>query len=303
MVRTKKVEEKKLKKKEMRVEIDGESGFCFGVVKAISTAEESLAEGRKVYSLGDIVHNRVEVQRLENKGLKPLKHQDLDELKSATVLIRAHGEPPKTYKKAKANKIEIIDATCPVVARLQRIVKEAHKKMKKVDGQLVILGKKGHSEVIGLTGQVDEDVVIVEKLEDIEVLDFSKPIYLLSQTTQSLSLFGEIANEIKQRASNPENVTLHDTICRQVANREPHLKDFAKDYDLILFVCGQKSSNGAVLYEVCKRENPRSYKIEDENELKPEWFENVESVGICGATSTPKWLMNQVAEACKQIKK
>lgn len=285
----------------MRVEIDKKSGFCFGVVKAIERAEEAIEQGR-VYSLGDIVHNRVEVQRLQELGLLPINHKELGGLKDSTLLIRAHGEPPKTYKKASEQKLTIIDATCPVVARLQQKVKRAHEQMEQVGGTVVILGKKGHSEVVGLTGQVDEDVVVVEAMEDLDGLDFTKPIYMLSQTTQSLALFKEVAEAIKSRSREPESVVIDDTICRQVSNREPHLREFAKQYDVVIFVAGRKSSNGRVLYEVTKSENSKSYKVEDEKELQREWFEDVKSVGVCGATSTPMWLMEQVAEACRRIK-
>lgn len=282
----------------MKVEIDNKSGFCFGVVKAIERAEEAIESG-EVYSLGDIVHNRVEVQRLQELGLVPIDHSKLRELSNATLLIRAHGEPPTTYSVAKERGLTVIDATCPVVARLQQRVKRAHQAMSEMGGTVVILGKKGHSEVVGLTGQVEEDVVVVESVEDLEELDFTKPIQLLSQTTQSLALFREISKEIVERSSEPESVVIEDTICRQVANREPHLREFARRYDVVIFVAGRKSSNGRVLYGVTLSENPKSYQVEDEGDLRSEWFEGVESVGICGATSTPMWLMERVAKACR----
>lgn len=283
----------------MRVEIDDKSGFCFGVVNAISKAEESIGNGQKVYSLGDIVHNRVEVQRLEQLGLETMQHKELSNLHNATILIRAHGEPPSTYLYAEANGLRVIDATCSVVARLQRLVEHAHKMMEPVAGQVVILGKRGHAEVVGLTGQVAEDAIVVEGIDDLHLIDFERPIYLLSQTTQSLALFKQVSGEILNRATKPENVVVNDTICRQVANREPHLREFAARYSVIIFVCGRKSSNGKVLFDVCRGQNPHSHTVEDEHELQKEWFTGAESVGICGATSTPKWLMTRVAERIK----
>lgn len=281
----------------MKVEIDDKSGFCFGVVGAISLAERSLAEGKKVWSLGDIVHNRVEMERLAALGLATADHTRLNDMRGETVLIRAHGEPPPTYEIAEKNAIDIIDATCPVVARLQKIVAEARRTMNETGGQVVILGKKGHAEVVGLTGQIEGNAAVVESVEDLAVLDFNRPIYLLSQTTQSLSLFGKVADEIRKRAADPAQVTVHDTICRQVANREQHLEEFAGRHDVIIFVSGRKSSNGKVLFGVCLRANPRSYMIEDETELLAEWLEGAGSIGVCGATSTPRWLMERVAGA------
>lgn len=280
----------------MKIEIDDKSGFCFGVVKAITKAEESLRSGDKVYSLGDIVHNRVEVQRLEKLGLKSVSHADLSGLAGSTVLIRAHGEPPATYLKIEDNSINVIDATCPVVARLQSLVVSAHALMRDCEGQVVILGKRGHAEVVGLTGQVADEAIVVESIEDLDNIDFERPIYLLSQTTQSLSLFEQVRSEILLRAVDESKVTINDTICRQVSNRTPHLQDFVTRFDVIIFVSGRKSSNGKVLFETCLSSNPRTYSVEDELELQPEWFMGVRSVGICGATSTPKWLMQQVAD-------
>lgn len=280
----------------MRIVIDDNSGFCFGVVRAISEAEASLKRCGEVYSLGDIVHNRVEVQRLETLGLSSVTHADMESLAGRTLLVRAHGEPPHTYRRAKELGIEIIDATCPVVARLQRRVREAYAYMSSVGGRVVLLGKRGHAEVIGLTGQVYDDVTVVEGLEDIDVLDFSHPIHLLSQTTQSIELFNTLANTIRERMDEGVEFIVTDTICRRVAGREPLLADFSKSVDLVLFVCGKKSSNGKVLSEVCRKANPRCYNIEEPSEIEPEWLAGVESIGICGATSTPRWLMEQVAE-------
>lgn len=285
----------------MTITIDDKSGFCFGVVTAITKAEESLAGGRKVYSLGDIVHNRVEVQRLEDLGLVSVGIDQMERLRGETFLIRAHGEPPTTYTKAEQCGVHVIDATCPVVAMLQRSVAKAYRQMEQVGGQVVILGKRGHAEVVGLIGQVDGKAIVVESVADLDAVNFSRPIYLLSQTTQSLTLFEQVKNEILLRSADPADVVIKDTICRQVANREPHLREFSKSFDVVVFVSGKKSSNGKVLYQVCSESNPRSYNVEDESELQAEWFENCEKIGICGATSTPKWLMNRVAEAIEQM--
>ncbi len=279
----------------MKIEIDERSGFCFGVVRAITCAEEALQQGGKVYSLGDIVHNRVEVQRLEQLGLQTVNHAQMVDLPGRRLFIRAHGEPPSTYRRAEELEIELIDATCPVVAALQRKVKAAYERMEPLGGQVVILGKRGHAEVVGLTGQVEDRALVVERMEDLNMVDFSRPIHFLSQTTQSIALFEELAAEMHRRSSS--TVEVDDTICRQVANREGHLADFARGYDVILFVAGRKSSNGKVLSEVCRSANPRTYLVEEASEVDPRWFEGAESVGICGATSTPKWLMQQVAEA------
>lgn len=288
---------------ELRVDIDPGSGFCFGVVRAIGRAEESLAGGERVFSLGDIVHNRLEVQRLEALGLGTVGHDDLEGLAGRTLLIRAHGEPPQTFRRAEELGLRIIDATCPVVAKLQREVVKAHAEMAAGGGTVVILGKKGHPEVVGLTGQVPDRCVVVEKIGDLDGVDFSRPVYFLSQTTQSLDLFHRMAEAIAARAADPSLVRVHDTICRQVANRESHLREFASGYDAVIFVCGRKSSNGRVLFEVCRGANARTYNIEDESELRPEWFGDVRSVGVCGATSTPAWLMERVARAVRELHK
>lgn len=284
----------------MQIEIDDKSGFCFGVVRAITEAEQALATGGTVYSLGDIVHNRVEVQRLEGLGLRTVSHDEMPTLSGKRLFIRAHGEPPSTYARAAALGIEVIDATCPVVARLQRRVKQAHEAMRRVGGQVAVLGKRGHAEVVGLTGQVEEPTVVIERMEDLQQLDFTRPIYLLSQTTQSIALFEQVSEEMRRRAADPSQVTVEDTICRQVSGREQHLADFARRFDRVLFVCGRKSSNGKVLFEVCRAANPDTYQIEEASELDDRWFEGVRSVGICGATSTPKWLMQQVADAVRE---
>ena len=285
----------------MEVIIDDNSGFCFGVVRAIGEAESALERVGDVYSLGDIVHNRVEVQRLEQLGLHTISHEDMPRLEGRTLLIRAHGEPPRTYRMAEELGITVIDATCPVVARLQRRLREAYDKMQEVGGSVVLLGKRGHAEVIGLTGQADDDVVVLENEADLNNVDFTRPIYFLSQTTQSIALFDQLAEEIKARAKGV-TVNIDDTICRRVAGREALLADFSRSVDVVIFVSGRKSSNGRVLYEVCRGANPRSYNVEESSEIDWSWLDGAERVGICGATSTPRWLMEQVAEAIKEAK-
>ena len=287
--------------KGLRIEIDDKSGFCFGVVRAISEAEKALAEGSTVYSLGDIVHNRIEVQRLERLGLRTVTHADMPALGGRRLFIRAHGEPPTTYARAKELGIGVIDATCPVVARLQNRVVKAHEQMHPVGGQVVILGKRGHAEVVGLTGQVAAPTLVVEREEDLAQVDFTRPVYFLSQTTQSIALFERLADEMRRRAADASQVVVHDTICRQVSNREQHLTEFSGRFDAVVFVCGRKSSNGKVLSEVCRRANARTHTVEEAAEIDPAWFPGAESVGICGATSTPKWLMQEVADRIGQI--
>ena len=285
----------------MKVVIDDKSGFCFGVVRAISEAEHALSQGGKVCSLGDIVHNRIEVQRLETLGLRTVTHADIPTLKGARMVVRAHGEPPATYAMAKKFGVEIIDATCPVVAALQKRVKQAYEQMSRCGGTVVILGKQGHAEVVGLTGQVNEKAVVIESEQDLERIDFSHPIYFLSQTTQSIALFESLCRQMRQRLPDEQMLTVDDTICRRVSSREEHLRDFARTFDVVIFVCGRKSSNGKVLYNICKEENPRSYNSEAENELVAEWFIAAYSVGVCGATSTPEWLMRRVAERIEKL--
>lgn len=289
----------------MVVEIDDKSGFCFGVVTAISKAEEALASGGKVYSLGDIVHNRVEVERLRGLGFETVSYDDMPGLSGKTLFIRAHGEPPATYQKAEELGISVIDATCPVVAHLQKRVLKAYEQMCSVDGQVVILGKHGHAEVVGLNGQTDNNAIIVEsEMELLGSVDFSRPIYLLSQTTMSLDLFQRVKEEILSRVSPKEigqTVFISDTICRRVSNRNPHLIEFVSKYDVILFVSGKESSNGKALYQVCLGANGQSYKIEDTSDIDLQWLSGVKSVGICGATSTPRWLMERVADYVRSL--
>ena len=285
----------------MYVEIDDKSGFCFGVVRAISEAENALSTGEGVCSLGDIVHNRMEVQRLESLGLRTITKADIPLLEGQRMLIRAHGEPPSTYALARTHGIEIIDATCPVVAALQKRVKRAHEEMVQVGGTVVILGKRGHAEVVGLTGQVDEQAVVVECEADLETVDFGRPIYFLSQTTQSITHFESLCKAMRQRLPDESMLTVDDTICRRVSSREEHLRTFARRFDVVVFVCGRKSSNGKVLFEICRGENPRSYNIEEAGELRAEWFEGASTVGVCGATSTPEWLMREAADAISKL--
>lgn len=284
----------------MRIEIDKRSGFCFGVIKAIQTAEEKLKQEEQLYCLGDIVHNSMEISRLEKMGLTSVTREEYFQLRDCKVLIRAHGEPPETYEYAKKNNIELIDATCPVVLTLQGRIKKSYDTSRKVNGQVVIYGKKGHAEVIGLDGQTNHNTILVENSDDIEKIDFSRPVWLYSQTTRRIEEFHEIAEAIKSRMQPGVQAEIKDTICRQVSNRVPHLRKFVRKFDLVLFVAGHKSSNGKYLFSVCKEENPNSHHIAQTDEIKPEWFRGVDSVGICGATSTPNWLMEEVAASVDQ---
>lgn len=284
----------------MQVTIDKNSGYCFGVEFAIKMAEDEMENSDQLYCLGDIVHNDMEVKRLREKGLVVIDRDQLRELTNCKVLIRAHGEPPETYRIAIENNIELIDASCPVVLKLQHRVKNAFDKMERENGQIVIYGKKGHAEVIGLTGQTLEKAVVVMEDSDLEKIDYSRPVTLFSQTTKSTKGFYELSQRIEERIKSEKgeltelDFNANDSICRQVSNREPQLKKFAKENDVILFVAGKKSSNGKALYQICLSENSRSYFIENETDLDPEWFHDQGKVGICGATSTPMWLMDQV---------
>ena len=276
----------------LSIEIDEGSGFCFGVTTAIKKAEEELAKGTRLYCLGDIVHNGMEVERLHEQGLITINHEDMRSLRGVKVLLRAHGEPPETYALAKKNDIEIIDATCPVVLALQRRIKLQYDLNPKA--QIVIFGKRGHAEVLGLVGQTESHAIVVERVEDVKRLDFSRDIYLYSQTTKSLDGFHQIIDYIQAHMQQGATFKSFDTICRQVANRMPNIAAFASKHDLVLFVSGRKSSNGKVLFKECHSVNPRSYQIEKPEEIEMEWFsDDVHTVGICGATSTPKWLMEQ----------
>ena len=286
----------------MQVNIDKNSGYCFGVEFAIKMAEDEMENMEPLYCLGDIVHNDMEVKRLSAKGLVVIDREQLQELSNCKVLIRAHGEPPETYKLAIENNIELIDASFPVVLKLQHRVKNAFDKMERENGQIVIYGKKGHAEVIGLTGQTLEKAIVVTDDSDLDHLDYNRPITLFSQTTKSTKGFYALSEKIEGRIKESKgelteiDFNSNDSICRQVSNREPQLQRFAQENDVILFVSGKKSSNGKALYQVCLSENPRSYFIENEEEIDSAWFYQADRVGICGATSTPMWLMEQVKE-------
>ena len=278
----------------MTIEIDSGSGFCFGVTTAIRKAEEELARGETLYCLGDIVHNGMECERLKQMGLVTIDHEQMRQLHNVKVLLRAHGEPPATYELARQNNIEIIDATCPVVLQLQKRIKSQYE----LDvSQIVIFGKKGHAEVLGLVGQTKGAAVVIESFDEVKRLDFTRDIYLYSQTTKSLDEFHRIIEYIQQHIAPTATFKSFDTICRSVANRMGGISQFAARHDLILFVCGRKSSNGKVLYNECLRVNPNSHLIEGPEEIDPSWLNGIETVGICGATSTPKWLMEQCRDA------
>ena len=275
----------------IQVEIDSGSGFCFGVTTAIKKAEEELAAGKKMYCLGDIVHNGMEVERLTAMGMTTINHEQLRELHDVKVLLRAHGEPPETYELARRNNIEIIDATCPVVLQLQNRIKKQFDA--NPDAQIVIFGKNGHAEVLGLVGQTRSQAIVIEHFDEVPKLDFNRDIYLYSQTTKSLDEFHRIIEYIQSHISPTAVFRSFDTICRQVANRMPNIARFATQHDVIIFVSGRKSSNGKVLYNECKAVNPHSYHVENAEEINLDWFANAKTVGICGATSTPKWLMEE----------
>ena len=283
----------------MQIEIDSGSGFCFGVTTAIRKAEEELSAGKTLYCLGDIVHNGMECERLRRMGLITINHDELSRLHDVKVLLRAHGEPPETYETARRNNIEIIDATCPVVLQLQRRIKQ--KFVSNPDAQIVIFGKPGHAEVLGLVGQTSGRAIVVANLDDVKRLDFTRDIFLYSQTTKSLDEFHLIIDYISEHISPEATFKSFDTICRQVANRMPNISAFAMKHDLILFVCGRKSSNGRVLFNECKSVNPNSHLIEGPEEIDPSWTEGVQTIGICGATSTPKWLMEKCRDRLMEM--
>ena len=308
----------------MVIEIDNGSGFCFGVTTAIKKAEEELAQGSTLYCLGDIVHNGMECERLQKKGLVTINHEDMARLHDVKVLLRAHGEPPETYELARRNHIEIIDATCPVVLQLQRRIKQQYEASSEstapqgkghlqsmfpvpqgegagVGSQIVIFGKKGHAEVLGLVGQTKSSAIVIESFDEVKRLDFTRDIFLYSQTTKSLDEFHRIIEYIQDHIASDAAFKSFDTICRSVANRMPNISQFAARHDLILFVCGHKSSNGKVLFNECLRVNPNSYQIEAPEEILPQWLDGIRSVGICGATSTPKWLMEQCRDTIQKL--
>ena len=289
----------------MKITIDTYSGFCFGVVYAIEMAESILKTEGSLYCLGDIVHNNKEVDRLNELGLKIINNNDLKDLRDCKVLIRAHGEPPSTYRLALKNNIQLLDASCPVVLKLQHQIKGGYEEIKEIDGQVVIFGKEGHAEVDGLLGQTNNNAIVVTTFDDLHKIDFNKSIYMYSQTTKSPKAYKEITSEIEKRVQNSSNEKIkyivNDTLCRQVSGREPQLKKFSHSNNVIIFVSGKKSSNGKMLYESCKNENPNSYFVSDVDELKSDWFLNVDTVGICGATSTPRWLMESVEDYIRKI--
>lgn len=284
----------------MIVEIDQKSGFCFGVLNAIGKAEETLNTEDMLYSLGHIVHNELEVMRLQEMGLKTINHDEFFQLKDCKVLIRAHGEPPTTYEYALRNNITLIDATCPVVLKLQQRVKKAAETMRKENGQVVIFGHQGHAEVDGLSGQANNQAIVIEHPDDFTKVDPSRPVVVFSQTTKSVGDFRKLTQNIQEQAKQGR-VESHDTICRQVSNRIPHLQQFSVLFDVVVFVGGRYSSNAQVLFDVCKKQNDRSYFVSSPDDLQANWFSGVNTVGVCGATSTPQWLMEKVAKRINQF--
>jgi 4-hydroxy-3-methylbut-2-en-1-yl diphosphate reductase len=286
----------------MVVEVDGKSGFCFGVQNAVEIAEEALSKGERVFSLGPIVHNDREVERLYDKGLVSVDHEEFKNLRNCKVLIRAHGEPPETYEEAERNNISIIEATCPIVKKLQSRIKETWKDIRERQGQIVIFGKPGHAEVVGLLGQTLNEGILVSGPQDIDKIDISRPVWLFSQTTMSIREYQDFAALVRSKMKengieDPEKmVHVNKTICGQVSNREPHLKAFAGKHDILIFVSGKESSNGKMLFSVCKSINQDTYFVSSAEEIDPEWFRGKKSAGICGATSTPKWLIEKVRD-------
>ncbi|MDR2038314.1 MAG: 4-hydroxy-3-methylbut-2-enyl diphosphate reductase [Bacteroidales bacterium] len=292
--------------KKLIIEIDSDSGFCYGVVRAIRMAEDELQRGNGLFSLGDIVHNESEVARLNQCGMQTINHEGLKSLHDMKVLIRAHGEPPLTYRIASGNNISIVDATCPVVLNLQKKVHKAFLKSKTNNGQVVIYGKPGHAEVNGLVGQTMDTAIVIASENEIDRIDISRPLYLFSQTTMTISGLQRIRKAIEKERNRKQigkNIPfeVNDTICRQVSNREPKLIGFSAKHDVIVFVSGSKSSNGRALYEVCKQANPNSYLIANPDDLDKNWFSGASSVGVCGATSTPRWLMEKIANEIEKI--
>lgn len=289
----------------MKIEIDQGSGFCFGVVRVIDIAERILNKEGKLYCLGDIVHNSREVDRLKEKGLQVIDYEEFKNLKNCRVLIRAHGEPPQTYQIAEQNNIELIDGTCAVVLKLQQKIRDKYEKLGSENGQIVIYGKKGHAEVRGLTGQTNNEALIVESVKDLNKIDISKPLHLFSQTTKSMEGYQHILEKIQEmyQSGTDKNMYLRCTnsICAQVYRRAPRIREFCKNHDVVVFVSGKKSSNGRILFKECQKANSNSHFISDENEIKDSWFTNIKSVGVCGATSTPKWLMEKIAEYINRI--
>lgn len=287
----------------MHIEVDPNSGFCFGVTNTIRRAEELLKQHQTLYCLGEIVHNHKEIDRLHSLGLITIDHARFEQLRDCTVLIRAHGEPPKTYETARKNNIRLVDATCPVVLRLQKKVKQIELTETARQPQLVIYGKENHPEVIGIRGQTNLDTIIVNTPADLDKVDFTRPVRLYSQTTMSRKGFSEMAalieSKLKQNNTQQCDILVNDTVCRQVSNREPHLLKFCRQFDVMLFVAGRSSSNGKMLFGLCQSVNPRSYYIDDANDIDPQWLDGASSVGITGATSTPSWLLDDIANYLK----
>ena len=291
----------------MRVEIDNRSGFCFGVQNAVKIAENALLNGERVFSLGPIVHNDKEVERLSDLGLISIDHNQFSELRNCKVLIRAHGEPPETYEKAERNNIEIIEATCPIVKKVQSRIRDAWISSKADNGQVVIYGKSGHAEVIGLLGQTNNEGILISSVDDLCKIDFTRPVHLFSQTTMDAKEYRKIkeliAGNMKAAASGSQEISfkIHNTVCGQVSNREPHLKEFAGNHDIIIFVSGRESSNGKMLFNVCKSVNPDAYFVSSVDEIESSWFSNKKFAGVCGATSTPKWLIEQIRDHISKL--
>lgn len=291
----------------MEVEIDKQSGFCFGVQNAVEIAEKALLRGEKIFSLGPIVHNDKEVERLSTLGLASIDHDEFRKLKNCKVLIRAHGEPPETYITAEKNNITIIEATCPIVKRLQSKIKETWLKTKEGNGQVVIFGKPGHAEVVGLLGQINNEGILVSGPDDFQKIDITRPVYLFAQTTMSVKEYSNFTDILRFKMeengiSDPDmNLIINKTICGQVSNREPHLKAFARKHDTIIFVSGRESSNGKMLFSVCKNINPDTHFVSSPEEIDKSWFKGKKSVGICGATSTPKWLIENIRDIISNI--
>jgi 4-hydroxy-3-methylbut-2-en-1-yl diphosphate reductase len=286
----------------MLVEVDDRSGFCFGVRNAVEIAEEALAKGEKVFSLGQIVHNDIEVERLLDLGLVSIDHKEFNELRNCKVLIRAHGEPPETYEIAVKNNITIIEATCPIVKKLQSKIRETWTQTRTKGGQVIIYGKSGHAEVVGLLGQTDNEALLIHEPEDLGNIKFSNEVHLFSQTTMSVKDYNDLAesiiNKMKEQGIPDADIHFHknNTICGQVSNRAPRLKAFARRHDAVIFVSGKESSNGKMLFEICKNENPDTWFVSSPEEIKKEWFSGKKSAGVCGATSTPKWLIDKVRD-------
>lgn len=280
----------------IKIEIDNDSGFCFGVLSAIGKAEEELRRGEELYCLGDIVHNGIECNRLTKMGLKTISHEQFETLRGAKVLLRAHGEPPSTYSTAQRNGIRLIDATCPVVLKLQRRIHSQYKELDADTQQIILFGQKGHAEVLGLVGQTDGTAIVIESSDEIDRIDFNKDIFLYSQTTKSSSGYNQLIREIESRIKPGHKFVHNNTVCGQVSHRRQNISEFARRHDVILFVSGSKSSNGKVLFNECLRVNPKSYMIESREDIDFDTLADASSIGICGATSTPKWLMEECRE-------